>query len=272
LLVAAQVVDEVHVCNSSKESADRAVAAIGFGTAHAAISGMPPSKLWLLSCGDDALEGVAERVAGEGALLPNAVVFQCSGLVPSDVLRAVKSKGAHIASAHPVRSFANLEMAVRDFPGTFCGIEGEAHACEVVSELFSKIQGRVFPLSAESKVLCHAGHVCASNYLVALLHSAQRLYAAAGLPEDLLWSLMEPLVRGTIDNVMRLGPTRALTGPIARGEEGVVALQGRAVSEQSAVLGDIYATLGLVAVDIARAQGLSSEKCEMVRRALRHEG
>lgn len=268
LVLEARLVQEVHLCNQSQESGDRAVVAIGGGTAYAALSALPASALWLIGCGDQAIERVAERIADEGALLPDAVVFHCSGLLSSQVLRAVRSKGAHIASVHPVRSFADLEMSVRDFPGTFCGVEGEPRAQEIVSDIFAKLGGRVFPLSTEGKVLCHAGHVFASNYLVSLLECANRLYSAAGIPVELSWQLMEPLVRGTVDNVMRLGPSQALTGPIARGESGVVEHQARAVAEQDALLGEIYARLGLAAVDIARAQGISDERCELVRRAL----
>jgi predicted short-subunit dehydrogenase-like oxidoreductase (DUF2520 family) len=160
-------------------------------------------------------------------------------------------------------------MSVRDFPGTFCGVEGEVHALQVVREIFTKLGGRAFALSTEGKVLCHAGHVFASNYLVTLLECANRLYTAAGIPEELSWRLMEPLVRGTVDNVMRLGPSQALTGPIARGESGVVELQVKAVAQRDALLGEIYSRLGLAAVDIA--QGLPHERGELVRRALREE-
>jgi predicted short-subunit dehydrogenase-like oxidoreductase (DUF2520 family) len=211
---------------------------------------------------------VAERVAEEGALLPDAVVFHCSGFLSADVLRAVKRRGAHIASAHPVRSFANLEMAVKDFSGTFCGIEGEERAQEVVSALFSQIGGRVFPLSAEGKVLYHAANVLASNYLVSLLECAHRLYVAAGIPEERSWRLMEPLVRGALDNVVNLGPTKALTGPIARGEGGVVEAHMGAVAQMNPLVGEIYARLGLVAADIAASQGLSADKVEIIRSVL----
>jgi predicted short-subunit dehydrogenase-like oxidoreductase (DUF2520 family) len=162
-------------------------------------------------------------------------------------------------------------MSVRDFPGTFCGIEGEAYAQQIVREIFTKLGGSVFPLSTEGKVLCHAGHVFASNYLVSLLECANRLYMAAGIPKELSWQLMEPLVRGTVDNVMRLGPSHALTGPIARGESLVVELQAKAVAQRDALLGEIYSRLGLAAVDIARVQGLSDERGELVRRALKEE-
>jgi predicted short-subunit dehydrogenase-like oxidoreductase (DUF2520 family) len=159
-------------------------------------------------------------------------------------------------------------MATRDFPGTFCGVEGDERGVETVRDLFSRIGGEVFSIPTEAKMVCHAGHVFASNYLVALLKVARDLYTAAGIPEPLAWRLMEPLVRGAVDNVMRLGPTDALTGPIARGEGDVVARQLAKVAEVSPPLAELYARLGIEALDIARSQGLSAELSETVRDAL----
>lgn len=267
--MSAGVVDELHVCNRSHASADHAVRAIGVGVAHRSIGEMPPSALWLISCGDEAIEAVAQRIASEGALLQDAIVFHCSGFLGSAVLESTRRAGARVASVHPVRSFADREMAVRNFPGTFCGIEGDPAAQEILTEIFTTIGGRVFPLSSEGKVLCHAGHVFASNYVVSLLECAHRLYRAAGIPEEVSWCLMEPLVRSAVDNTVRLGPARALTGPIARGEAEVVARQAVAVSQESAVSGELYRMLGRVAVEVAGANGLSPERGEEILRGLR---
>ncbi len=264
LLIAAGIVDEIHACNRSQASADHAVAAIGVGVAHRSIGEMPPSRLWLISCGDEAIEAVAQRVASEGACLQDAIVFHCSGFLDSAVLESARRAGAHVASVHPVRSFADREMAVRDFPGTFCGIEGDQAAQEILTEIFTTIGGRVFPLSSEGKILCHAGHVFASNYVVSLLECAHRLYRAAGIPEELSWCLMEPLVRSAVDNMVRLGPARALTGPIARGEAGVVERQAMAVSRESPLSGELYRLLGRLAVEVAWANGLSAERGEEI--------
>lgn len=269
LFMSAGVVDELHVCNRSHASADHAVRAIGVGVAHRSIGEMPPSALWLISCGDEAIEAVAQRIASEGALLQDAIVFHCSGFLGSAVLESTRRAGARVASVHPVRSFADREMAVRNFPGTFCGIEGDPAAQEILTEIFTTIGGRVFPLSSEGKVLCHAGHVFASNYVVSLLECAHRLYRAAGIPEEVSWCLMEPLVRSAVDNTVRLGPARALTGPIARGEAEVVARQAVAVSQESAVSGELYRMLGRVAVEVAGANGLSPERGEEILRGLR---
>jgi predicted short-subunit dehydrogenase-like oxidoreductase (DUF2520 family) len=66
---------------------------------------------------------------------------------------------------------------------------------------------------------------------------------------------MEPLVRETVDNVFKLGTTQSLTGPIARGDQAVVARQLDALAAWNPRIAEIYRQLGAVAVELARAQG-----------------
>lgn len=262
------VIREVAVCNRSLESGRGAVTAIGAGVAYAAIRDMPPGALWLVGSGDQAIPEVVEKIKGEARLAHASVVFHCSGVVSSAELAPLRARGCSVASAHPVRSFANTEMSVRDFGGTFCGIEGDERALSILGEIFSRVGGKVFIIPTDAKLVCHAGHVFASNYLVSLLQVARDLYVAAGIPEEISWSLMEPLVRGTVDNIMRLGPQGALTGPIARGEGDVVARQRDALARDSVPLAELYSRLGVVALSIAQARGLSEDGCRSVRAAL----
>jgi predicted short-subunit dehydrogenase-like oxidoreductase (DUF2520 family) len=64
---------------------------------------------------------------------------------------------------------------------------------------------------------------------VTLEAAAERLAATAGLERGHLVAL----VRATVDNWAVLGPVRALTGPLARGDEQTVARQRAAVSERA---------------------------------------
>ena len=268
LLVMNSLIERVHVCNRSQASGERAVAAIGLGGVCGSIQEMPGSNFWLISCGDQEIAAVAQQLADSGALTAQSLVFHCSGVLSSEVLSPLRAKGALIASVHPVRSFANADLAVREFAGTYCAIEGDPEAVRILTSLFARIGAQVFTIPCEAKMLCHAGHVFASNYLVALLECSRRLYVAAGVPEDLAVQIMQPLVQGTLENVSRLGHAQALTGPIARGDAGVVAQQIAQVATKDPLLGELYASLGQVAVALAHAQGLSSESCAKVRDAL----
>jgi predicted short-subunit dehydrogenase-like oxidoreductase (DUF2520 family) len=54
----------------------------------------------------------------------------------------------------------------------------------------------------------------ASNHLVALLGQLARLAAVVGAPLE----AFEPLARASLANAFALGPSAALTGPVARGD------------------------------------------------------
>jgi predicted short-subunit dehydrogenase-like oxidoreductase (DUF2520 family) len=55
--------------------------------------------------------------------------------------------------------------------------------------------------------------------------------------------MLGPLVRQTVENWQRLGPERALTGPVARGDERTVARQAAAVESVDPALVPLFEAL-----------------------------
>ena len=88
-----------------------------------------------------------------------------------------------------------------------------------------------FELSDDRRAAYHAAASTASNFLVTLEAAAERLAGGAGLPPDQARTLLAPLVRSTVENWAELGPERALTGPVARGDEETVTSQRAAVAD-----------------------------------------
>ena len=81
-------------------------------------------------------------------------------------------------------------------------------------------------IADDDRAAYHAAASIASNLLVTLEAAAERIAATAGVDRELLL----PLVRATVENWAELGPERALTGPVARGDEATVARQRAAVA------------------------------------------
>ena len=229
---------------------------------------LPSSSLWLVSSSDESIPSIAEELSECEALRAGDVVFHCSGAISSDALQVVRQRGALVGSIHPIRSFADPELASRNFKGTYCALEGDEGARTVLTELFRELEANVFVIPTEAKMLCHAGHVFASNYVVTVLSVAQKLYAAAGIPEELALAFAGPLVRGSVENFLKVGGVNALTGPISRAEVELISKQRVRVTEASPVVGELYATLGSHALELAVAQGLSGEQAEAVASAL----
>ena len=74
--------------------------------------------------------------------------------------------------------------------------------------------GTALHITDDERPLYHAALVMASNFSVAL---GRRRRRAARRTRD-----PRPLLRAAVENVARLGPDQALTGPIVRGDAGTV--------------------------------------------------
>lgn len=239
------------IVNRTVESAEAATAFIGAGRPLGTLSQVRPADIWLIGTPDDQIAQACETVAAAGLLVPGCIVFHCSGALPSNALAAATHAGATVASVHPIRSFADAEQVADSFAGTYCGIEGDPEAVERLDRVFSAIGAQLVPIDAAFKSVYHSAAVFASNYLVTLLDVAVEAYAKSGVQRDVALKLMEPLVRGTVDNVFRLGTTDALTGPIARGDTATVVKQYRAVSAWDKRIGSLYKRLGKLTAAIA---------------------
>lgn len=243
------------VLNRSYESGLRAAKFVGGGHAAGSYAQMENADVVMIAASDRSIEPCCRRLCEAGLVQPGAVVFHCSGSLPSTVLEPARSRGASIASIHPVKSFADPAAAVETFAGTFCALEGDEQACEVLADALRRAGAITFSVAPQRKMIYHAGTVMVCNYLVALAEVGLRCFEMAGLPRESALKLIEPIASGTIRNLCELGPVRALTGPIARGEPLVVQRQLEALGRCDEKLQRVYRCLGQVAVELAAAQG-----------------
>ena len=250
------------ILNRSLQSGERAVSFMQAGRAVATYESLRAADVTMVATPDDQISSCGADLARTGLLHAGSVVFHCSGALPSSVFRDAAQCGASVASVHPIRSFAAPEQVAKDFAGTFCGIEGDQPAVDLLTKEFAAIGAQPVGIDVEFKSVYHAAAVFASNYLVTLLDVALQAYAKAGIPQDTALRLMEPLVRGTVDNIFRLGPTDALTGPIARGDIATAVRQYRAVNAWDERHGALYKQLGKLTADIAARRTVRSKKHE----------
>lgn len=233
------------ILTRSPESAAEAARFIGAGKAAASFEELEPADIFLIATPDVQIAQAAERLAASSCLREEAIVFHCSGALPSLLLQPAMKNVTSIASVHPIKSFASANAAAASFAGTWCGIEGNAKALDVLRPAFEAIGGRTVDIRTEDKLTYHAAAVFASNYLVTLLDVALQAYGKAGIPDHVARELMAPLVQGTLDNVVHNGPQQALTGPIARGDYQTVEHQYRELSAWNRHFGRLYKQMGV---------------------------
>ncbi|MCX9154941.1 DUF2520 domain-containing protein [Niveibacterium sp. 24ML] len=238
------------VMDTDPAATQGAINFIGAGTAAAA---QRPSPITLIATHDDAIATAAATLAASGVVRNGDIVFHCSGALASEVLKPLKACGAHIASVHPMKSFATPASAVSHFSGTVCAQEGDEAALAVLGPLFDAIGGQRITIAKQHKLLYHAGAVMACNQLVALMDGALRCLLAAGVPSEAAWPALRPLIDGTLANIDRAGTRAALSGPIARGDLATVKAECAATSALDHDLGQAYVTLSALALHLTPA-------------------
>lgn len=239
------------VLTRSAVSAQQAVDFIGAGRAVTGYDQLRPADVYLLAVGDDQIVPASEALA-QARALEGAVLFHCSGALASSQMQVAIAAGAHAASVHPVRSFADPAAVAAQFDGTFCGVEGAPEALALLLPALRAIGAQPVRIDAAAKTVYHAAAVFASNYLVTVLDAALRAYQAAGIPEPVARQMAQPLAAESMANVFRLGAAAALSGPVARGDMATVERQQRAVTEWDAATGRLYEALVSPTADLAR--------------------
>ncbi len=223
----------------------------------------------LISVSDDSIEAVCSELASSKVLRKGTVVVHFSGALTSDVLSSAKAAGCFVASAHPLRSFAQAGSDVRS-NGEYWFVEGDVEATSVMESIIGSIGGNVAHIAKEAKPLYHAASVVACNCLIALLDVSFQLMQQTGVDQSVAREALMPLVLGTVENVSKIGTERALTGPVSRGDKDTVALhlkQLGAVEDKS--FEQVYRTMGLATVNLALRKGtISAEKASELQALL----
>jgi len=208
---------------------------------------------------DDAIEETARRLAEIGTKC--RAVLHMSGSLSSEILDPLRKAGVMTGSLHPLQSFPTLERAIENLPGSYFTYEGDPSLIFWVSTLVERFGGilKILP-SPEAKAIYHAGAVIASNYLVALAQLAIDCLAQAGFdPEDARAALL-PLMKGTMNNLMSLPPGKALTGPVCRGDIGVVESHLKALRQELPEAFKAYCALAPVLARIAMQSGKITDR------------
>jgi predicted short-subunit dehydrogenase-like oxidoreductase (DUF2520 family) len=247
------------ILNSTVDSGRQAAVFIGTGQGVAGFDELRPAEWHLVATGDDRIEACAAKLAASGVLRPGDIVFHCSGFLASTILTVPGETGVLTASLHPLRSFADPETAVESFAGTNCALEGNSEAVARLEAAVTAIGGVPFILQPSRKALYHAAAVLSSNGLTALLHAAVEAWTEAGLTEDQALRISEPLVRNTLDNIYRMGPLKALTGPVVRGDREVVAAELEALGAWKPESRELYRLLGIFALEMTRRRSRHPE-------------
>ncbi len=227
------------------------------------------SDLLLFTTQDDRIAGACEALAARKAIGPDLLVGHMSGAHDITILTSAALIGAAVFSLHPLQSFADEDKAVADLPATYFSLEGDDPRIEAVADLLKRTGNPFFRIAAEHKSLYHLAACIFSNYLATLMDLGLSSLEQGGIDPQEGFAAMLPLIQGSLQNIAAIGPARALTGPIARGDASTIARHLEALTSHGLdQLKRSYAFLGLRTLELAGRNILTDQDRIATIRAL----
>lgn len=270
LMARAAGYDITDVVCRSRRSAVSAVRFIGAGNAQgSADAHLSAADLFLITTPDDKIKEAVELVLSSAPKAGRKVALHTSGALASDVLSPLLVHGFNIGSCHPLQAFESPARAIIHAQASYFCIEGEARAVRAARRLVRQIGARHFEISTEMKSLYHAAAVMASGGVVALVSISLEMLARCGLTEAESKKVLLPLVEGTIANIRAIGPARALTGPVRRGDKGTVERNMKALAGVDSMWLEVYRLLAARSLTLSEEAGLDEGSLAQLRGLLK---
>lgn len=166
----------------------------------------------LLTVNDDAIPTVAARVP------PHRLVLHASGASSLEVLGPHAATGG---SFHPLMTFPGPDIGLPDLQGVPAALAGSPDAVALGRDLANALGMWALEVPGDRR-LYHAAAVMAGNFATVLLADAARVLEAAGVPRARAGEALVPLALASLRNAGP-DPVRALTGPVARGDDATIA-------------------------------------------------
>jgi predicted short-subunit dehydrogenase-like oxidoreductase (DUF2520 family) len=209
------------------------------------------AELLLLAVPDTELPGLVTGLAATSAVRPGTIVVHTSGVNGIEVLAPL---GDCIPLAiHPAMTFTGSDEDISRLPDTCFGITAADEVGYAIAQsLVLEVGGEPFRVPEHARTLYHAALAHAGNHIVTVITDALDALRAAVSGTELLGQqlvdsqpggiaerILGPLARAALENTLQRGQG-ALTGPIARGDAGVVAGHLRALQVVDPKLAHAY--------------------------------
>ncbi len=167
------------------------------------------------------------RIGGEE--LRGKVVLHTSGALNARVLDPVKACGAAVGSMHPLQSFSGVAVPVLE--GRVFAVEGDTQAVRAARQIARSLGGLPAKIPGGKKILYHAAATMAAPNVLVMEEAATQLLISVGMKREQATRALLTLTRQVLDNMERLGPRAAWTGPLSRGDFNVVEAHLEALRE-----------------------------------------
>jgi predicted short-subunit dehydrogenase-like oxidoreductase (DUF2520 family) len=199
-----------------------------------------------LTTADDDLPAVVRALAAiGGARCKGKIVLHTSATLDRTVLAPLARLGAATGSLHPMQAFgANV---IPNLKGVIFAVEGDSRARRMAQFIGKSLGGITVAIDSRDKPIYHAAAVIAAGSAYPTIEAGVQMLMRIGFTRRRAMQTLVPLIRQIFDNIERIGPRAAWTGPLSRGDYAVVARHARALRRHPREFQRAYAALSLLA-------------------------
>ncbi len=235
------------VVTRSAATSRSAVRIIGAGTPFSRLTADPfTADVILLCAADDDLPSLVRTLSKIGrAKCKGKIVLHTSATLDRTVLAPLARCGAATGSLHPMQAFGG--KVIPNLSGVIFGIEGDPKARRMAQSIGKSLGGITVAINTRDKPIYHAAAVMAAGSTYPAIEAGVQLLMRIGFTRARAMQTLVPLIRQIFDNIERIGPRAAWTGPLSRGDYAIVARHARALRAYPRDFQQSYAVLSLLA-------------------------
>ena len=199
-----------------------------------------------LCTADDDLPALVRTLAElGGAKCKGKIILHTSATLDRTVLAPLARCGAATGSLHPMQAFGG--KVIPKLSGVIFGVEGDLKARRMAQSIGKSLGGITVAINTRDKPIYHAAAVIAAGSTYPTIEAGVQLLISIGFTRERAMQTLVPLIRQIFDNIERIGPRAAWTGPLSRGDYAIVARHARALRAYPRNFQQSYAALSLLA-------------------------
>ena len=245
--------DVVAVASRSRPRAAGLAARVGGDAVPTPLAAIRAADITFLTVPDPAITPLAASIAATGVALRGRGIVHCAASLGTEAMAALRLTAAALGCLHPLQALAGVESG-RLLEGSLMAIEADPPLRARLHRIALDLGGRPVELAPGSRAAYHAAATLAGNAPLTLIAAAADVLISTGLDPQTAETGLIALMEGAIANVRQAGARRALTGPVARGDQSAVgrhlaALRDHPEAEQ------LYRALARATLHLAGTEG-----------------
>ena len=204
-----------------------------------------------LTVPDDAIAAVASELRWRAG----SACVHCSGAAELDALHKADADGALAGGFHPLHMFGEPGKSPEALAGCAIALAGPEALVRKLEALARALGARPLRLPEGARALYHAAANFSGAFVIALVQETVALWKKLGIAEGDALAALVPLLRGTVDNVEKLGAAGGLGSAVARGDAGTIRGHLDALAQTAPESLELYRLLSLRTIPLAIAKG-----------------